>query len=82
MEVSTASTLGAKAIFRDLVIETTDIGKWYILMLRPNFKAGHLIGIKESLLAQKKRGQDLRSFVLDRPLLLIAENDVRYLALP
>lgn len=59
----------------------TEVGKVYILRLRSD-KIGHLIGTKESLLARKGDGADLRDFVLDKPLELIAENEVPFTVIP
>ncbi len=59
-----------------IVLSSTDVGKSFNVMLRPNFKVRYTVVVKESLLACKGRGQDLESLVLNKHLVLIAENDV------
>ena len=59
-----------------------EAGKKYVLRVRPYYRVGHLVGIKELLLARKERGEDLESCVLDKPLRLIGENEVHFTAVP
>jgi hypothetical protein len=63
-------------------VSPMEVGKDYVLRLRPHFRVGHLVGIKESLLARKERGDDLESCVLDRPLMLVGENEVHFTVVP
>ena len=65
-------------------MNSTEVGKSYTLMLRPNLKAGHLIGTKEALLARREMGDDFRSsgWMLDKPLRLVAENEVQFTVIP
>lgn len=59
-------------------LSMTEVGKTYVLKLRPNMDIGHLIGTKSSLLAQRQRGADLGENILDAPLMLVAENKVQF----
>lgn len=65
-----------------LQIEPKDTGKRLELQLRPNLYAGHLVGTKRDLLREVEGGGDLRASILERGLPMIAENVVRYLAMP
>jgi hypothetical protein len=59
----------------------TEVGKAYTSRLR-NSKIEHLISTKKSLLAGKDDGTDLRNFLLDKPLELVADNEVRFTVIP
>ena len=59
----------------------TEVGKVYTLRLRSD-KIGHLLGTKKSLLTRLENGEDLGNFLLDKPLKLITENEVRFTAVP
>ena len=59
-----------------------EAGKKYVLRVRPYYRVGCLVGIKELLLARKERGEDLESCVLDKPIKLIGENEVHFTAVP
>jgi hypothetical protein len=73
---------GRRVNWHHKMFSSMEVGKNYTVRLRPHFRVGHLVGIKESLLDRKERGDDLKSCVLDRPLMLVGENEVHFRAVP
>ena len=55
----------------------TEIGKTYILSLRPDHAVQGFIGMKEPLLAQRESGISLKAYGLAKTLPLVGENQVR-----
>jgi hypothetical protein len=52
-----------------------------VLRLTSKFKVGHLFVAKGSIIERRKVREDLMSYVFDRPLILVAENEVRFTAI-
>ena len=54
----------------------TEIGKVYLLRLRPNYRLAGFIGAKESLFAKLERGEDMAAHKLGGNVPLVGENEV------
>ena len=56
----------------------TEVGKTYVLKLRPGYKVGVYVGVKETLLARKENGEALKASEFEKSMLLHGENQVMF----